>query len=147
MSILYLISTSLHCRSTCGRGDSVIDLHATGSVYGTFSTELLTDCHNNDIITLAAFVKGRGRISQFGQTQDIKMGSYSFQCDIPHQWIARQVGPVSVYCDGRGKEILKCSLVLRTSTPKFVLVLFPNNVGHSRKYNLALYFLFADRTR
>ena len=29
------------------------------------------------------------------------MDSYLFQCDVPHQWIAqRQVGPVSVYCDG-----------------------------------------------
>ena len=25
-------------------------------------------------------------------------------------------------------------------TPKFPLVLLPNNVGHSRKYNIALYF-------
>ena len=40
----------------------------------------------------------------------------------------------------RGKHFLKCSLVLRTSTPKFLLVLVPNNTGHSRKYNLALHF-------
>ena len=39
-----------------------------------------------------------------------------------------------------GKNILKCSLVLWTSTPKISLVLLPNNTGHSRKYNLALYF-------
>ena len=46
-------------------------------------------------------VEGRGRISRSGLTQDIKMGSCVFQCDVPHQWIAqRQVGPVSVYCDG-----------------------------------------------
>ena len=45
-------------------------------------------------------VEGRRRISQLGVTNDIKMGSYVFQCDVPHQWIAqRQVGPVSVYCD------------------------------------------------
>ena len=30
-----------------------------------------------------------------------------FQCDVPHQWIAqRQVGPVSVYCDGVGCHVL-----------------------------------------
>ena len=37
--------------------------------------------------------------------------------------------------------ILKCSLVIRTSTPKFLLALLPNKAGHSRKYNLALYFI------
>ena len=47
----------------------------------------------------------------------------------------------------RGKKILKCSLVLRTSTPKFVLVLWQNIAGHSRKYNLILYsFLLVRRT-
>ena len=40
----------------------------------------------------------------------------------------------------RGKNFLKCSLVLRTSTPKFLLVLLPNNAGHLRKYNIELYF-------
>ena len=46
-------------------------------------------------------VEGWGRISRPGLTQDIKMGSCVFQCDVPHQWIAqRQVSPVSVYCDG-----------------------------------------------
>ena len=39
-----------------------------------------------------------------------------------------------------GKNFFKFSLVLRTSTAKFLLVLLPNNAGHSRKYNLALYF-------
>ena len=35
------------------------------------------------------------------------MGSCAFQCDVPHQWIAqRQVGPVSVYCDGVGCHVL-----------------------------------------
>ena len=37
------------------------------------------------------------------------------------------------------KKILKCSLFLRTSTPKFLLVLLPNNNGHSSKYNFAQY--------
>ena len=27
-------------------------------------------------------------------------------CDVPHQWIAQQVGPVSVYCDGVGCCVL-----------------------------------------
>ena len=30
-----------------------------------------------------------GRVSRSGLTQDIKMGSCVFQCDIPHQWIAQ----------------------------------------------------------
>ena len=52
-------------------------------------------------------VGGRGRISRSGLTQDIKMGSCVFQCDVPHRWIAqRQVGPVSVYCDGVGCRVL-----------------------------------------
>ena len=42
----------------------------------------------------------------------------------------------------RGKIILKCSLVLWTSTPKSLLVLLQNNDGHSRKYNLALYYFY-----
>ena len=52
-------------------------------------------------------VAGRGRISRSGLTQDIKMGSCVFQCDVPHRWIAqRQIGPVSVYCDGVGCRVL-----------------------------------------
>ena len=53
------------------------------------------------IITLTASrslvgVEGQGRISLSGLTQDIKMGSCVFQCDVPHQWITqRQVGRVS----------------------------------------------------
>ena len=39
------------------------------------------------------------------------MGSCVFQCDVPHQWIAqRQVGPVSVYCDGVGVMSCVCSM-------------------------------------
>ena len=30
-------------------------------------------------------VEGPGRISRSGLTQDIKMGSCVFQCDVPHQ--------------------------------------------------------------
>ena len=52
-------------------------------------------------------VEGRERISRSGLTLYIKMGSYVFRCDVPHQWIAqRQVGPVSVYCDG-----VECSVL------------------------------------
>ena len=55
-------------------------------------------------------VEDRGRISQSGPTQDIKLGScvfHMFHCDVPHQWIAqRQVCPVSVYCDGVGCHVL-----------------------------------------
>ena len=64
------------------------------------------------IITLTASrslvcVEGRGRISRSGLTQDIKMGSCVFQCDVPHQWIAqRQVGPVAAYCDWVGCHAL-----------------------------------------
>ena len=91
---------------------SVMDSHTTGSRldgYGTISTELLTDYHHNSIIKLSVrwCVDGRGRISQWGLTQDIKMGSCVFQYDVPHQWIAqRQVGHVSVYCDGVGCHVL-----------------------------------------
>ena len=46
-------------------------------------------------------------ISRSGLTQDTKMGSCVFQCDVPHQWIAqRQAGPVSVYCDEMGCHVL-----------------------------------------
>ena len=52
-------------------------------------------------------VEGRGRISRSGLTQDIKMGSCVFYCDVPHQWISqRRVSPVSVYCDGVGFHVL-----------------------------------------
>ena len=47
-----------------------------------------------------------------------------------------------VWNEDRGKNFFKCSLVLRTSTPKSLLVLLPNKAGHSRKYNLVLYFFY-----
>ena len=35
------------------------------------------------------------------------MDNFVFQCDVPHQCIAqRQVGHVSVYCDGVGCHVL-----------------------------------------
>ena len=64
-------------------------------------------------------VEGRERISRSGLTQDIKMGSYVFQCDVPHQWIAqRQVGPVSVLCDGVGSHdmCLRHAILLQVGT-------------------------------
>ena len=52
-------------------------------------------------------VARRERISRSGLTQDTKMGSCVFQCDVPHRWIAqRQIGPVYVYCDGMGCHVL-----------------------------------------
>ena len=45
-----------------------------------------------------------------------------------------------VYC--RGRNFLKCSLVLQTRTLKRLLVLLPNNAGHSRKSNLTLFFFY-----
>ena len=56
-------------------------------------------------------VEGRGRIFRSCLTQDIKMGSCVLQCDVPHQCIAqRQVGPVSVYCDGVGAMSCVCGM-------------------------------------
>ena len=35
------------------------------------------------------------------------MGTCVFQGDVPHRWIVqRQVGPVSIYCDGVGCRVL-----------------------------------------
>ena len=71
-------------------------------LYGTFywASDWLPSKLHHKVESSLVYVEGRGRISQSGLTQDIKMGSFVFQCDVPHQWIAqRQVGPVSVYCD------------------------------------------------
>ena len=76
--------------------------------YGTFYWA--SDCWppwQHQVERSLVCVEGRGRISRSGLTQDIKMGSCVFQCDVPHRWIAqRQVGPVSVYCDGVGCRVL-----------------------------------------
>ena len=76
--------------------------------YGTFYWA--SDCWppwQHQVERSLVCVEGRGRISRWGLTQDIKMGSCVFQCDVPHQWIAqRQVGPMSVYCDGVGCHVL-----------------------------------------
>ena len=96
--------------SRCGRADSVLDSHTTGPGFKTrlvryslLSFRLLTTMTPS----IWVCVEGWGRISRSGLTQDIKMGSCVFHCDVPHQWIAqRQVGPVSVYCDGVGCRVL-----------------------------------------
>ena len=76
--------------------------------YGTFYWA--SDCWpqwQHQVERSLVCVEGLGRISRSGLTQDIKMGSCVFQCDVPHQWIAqRQVGPVSVYCDRLGCRVL-----------------------------------------
>ena len=76
--------------------------------YGTFYWA--SDCWppwQHQVERSLVCVEGRGRISRSGLTQDIKLGSCVFQCDVPHRWIAqRQVGPVSVYCDGVGCPVL-----------------------------------------
>ena len=110
LKIQCFIAISLQqCRgSRCGRADSVMDSHTTDPVGTVLSTELPTVDHNDSIkLSVRWWVwKGRGRISWSGLTQDIKMGSCVFQCDVPHQWIAQQqVGPVSVYCDGVGCHV------------------------------------------
>ena len=99
--------------SRCGRADSVLNSHTTGPGFKTrlvryflLSFRLLTTMQHQVERSLVC-VEGRGRISRSGLTQDIKMSSCVFQCDVPHQWIAqRQVGPVSVYCDGVGCRVL-----------------------------------------
>ena len=45
-----------------------------------------------------------------------------------------------------GKKILKCSLVLHTSTPKFLLVLLSNKAGHSRNITLHCIYLLVHQT-
>ena len=47
-----------------------------GNLYSTIIPE--------SVERLLGGVKGRGRISRSGLTQDIKMGSCVFQCDVPH---------------------------------------------------------------
>ena len=72
-------------------------------VGAVLSTELPTDYHHTSIelsVRYCVWKVGEGFPARVF-TQDIKMGSGVFQCDVPHQLIAqRQVGPVSVYCDG-----------------------------------------------
>ena len=105
--------TYMFLRSRCGRADSVMDSHTSGPgfktrlvLYFLLSYRLLTTITASS--WAFAVVWGRsGRISWSCLTQDIKMGSCVFQCDVPHKWIAQQqVGPVSVYCVGMGCHVL-----------------------------------------
>ena len=92
--------------SRCGRADSVMDSHTTGP---GFKTRLLPTVDHRDSIKLSvrwfAWKVGEGfpgRVSP----KTLKWVAV-FQCYVPHQWIAqRQVGPVSVYCDGVGCRVL-----------------------------------------
>ena len=67
--------------------------------YGTLSTDLLTDNHHTSISSLVC-VEGCGRISRSGPTQDNRIGSYVFLCNVPHQWRVRQIRPVYLYYNG-----------------------------------------------
>ena len=67
-------------------------LLSLGSLYGLIASFILYELQEN---------------TRSGLTQDNKMGICVFQFDVPHQWLAkRQVGPVSVYCDGVGCHVL-----------------------------------------
>ena len=104
----YIITDSVMPKgSGCGRADSVMDSHTTGPGFKTRLVRYfllsfrLWPPWQHQVERSLVCVEGRGRISWSRLTQDIKMGSCVFHCDVPHQWIAqRQVGPVSVYCDG-----------------------------------------------
>ena len=92
---------------------SLIDSHTTGPGFKTrlvryfLPSFWLTTTIPESVERSLVCVEGQGRISRSGLTQDIKMGSCVFQCDVPHQWIAqRQIGPVSVNCDGVGCHVL-----------------------------------------
>ena len=99
--------------SSCVQADRVMDSHTTGTGFKTWwvwytfyrASDWPPPYQHHKVDHWLVSVEGRGRISQWGLTQEIKMGSCVFQCDIPHQWIAH-VGPVSVYCDGVGCHIL-----------------------------------------
>ena len=56
-------------------------------------------------VRVCVCVQDRGRISRLGLTQDFRFGSCVFQCDVPHQWIAQQVG-LPLYCDEMGYNVL-----------------------------------------
>ena len=105
----------LFYRSSCGRVDSVIYSHTRGPGFKTWwvqytfyqASDWLPPYQHHKVEHSPVCVEGRGRISRLSLTQDIKMGICVFQCDVPYQRIAqRQVGPVSVYCDGVGCHVL-----------------------------------------
>ena len=96
-------------RSRCVRADSVLDSHTTGPGFKTQLVRYFLLSFRLTALSWAfAGVCGRsGKDFPVGSHPRRKMGSCVFKCDVPHQWIAqRQVGPVSVYCDGVGCRVL-----------------------------------------
>ena len=98
-----------YIRSSCGQVDSIMDLHTTGPRFKTRwvryffygASDWLSPYQHHKVEHLLVCVEGQEGNCWSGLTQDIKIGSCVYQCDIPHQWIAQwQVGPVSVCCDG-----------------------------------------------
>ena len=91
--------------SSCGRADSIMDLHITGPGFKTWmvryfllSFQLATTIPVHKVERSLVCVEGQGRISWSGLSQEIKMGSCVFQCDVPHQCILWRGGvscPVS----------------------------------------------------
>ena len=78
-------------------------------VWYTFyrASDCLPPYQHNEVVRSLVCVEGRGRTSRSDLTQDIKMDSCVFQCDVSHRWIAqRQVGPVSIYYDWVGCHVL-----------------------------------------
>ena len=103
--------------SSCGRAESVMDLHTTGPGYKTrciwftfyWASDWLPPYQHYKVEHSLVCVEGQGRISWSSLTEDIIMCSCVIQCDVPHQWIAQwQVGPVSVYCDRTEWGVVSC---------------------------------------
>ena len=105
---LWLINKKLMAQP-CGWEDSVMDSHTTGAGFKTRLVRYFLP--SSQLITITAsswaFTGVFGRSGEDFPVDDIKMGSYVFQCNVSHQWIAqRQVSPISVYRDGVG--IMSC---------------------------------------
>ena len=98
------------------RVDSVLDshirVHGSEDIVHFLPSFLL----NATLIALKKnfWLEGPGRISLSGRTQDIKMRSGAFKCDIWQQWIEQpQIRSVSVYCDSVGFMSCVCSMALK----------------------------------
>ena len=79
-------------RSSCGRADSLMDLHTTGPRFKTrwvrytsYRTSDWLPSYQYKVELSLVCVKGQGKISRSGLTQISKMGSCVFQCDVLHQ--------------------------------------------------------------
>ena len=96
--------------SSCGRVDSVMDSHTTGPGFNTRSVRYCLLSFQLTTTIKASYsvehslvcVEGWGRISRVWH----KTLKWVAIC-IPAQ---RQVGPVSVYCDGAGCHVLSAAL-------------------------------------